>query len=153
MKENQPAPKQRRTPLSVRGVKKALTADIKRIAAEIAELRSTEANTRANLLRFMSVTWAANLLDLPKDVMLDRMIRASVNSADLYAKNGEYNKADVVIDHLLADLKQISGIKLPKQKADNLIEKLNNLPQDKLTNVDELIKVVLGLKAEKGGGK
>lgn len=106
-------------------------------------------NTRANMLRFMGITWSANLMGLSEITLLNRMLSTYIGSLSEYMQNDERDKADILLSHIMEDeQKIIERFTLPSfakialinkftainnytdlDKADDFINFINSIPE------------------------
>lgn len=101
-------------------------------------------NNRANMLRFMGITWSANLMGLSEITLLNRMLSTYISSISEYMQNGERDKADILLSHIMEDEKRImERFILPSLAKAALIDKftaINNYAE--LDRADDFINFI-----------
>lgn len=88
------------------------------IKHDIAQTNKLIINLRANMLRFMGITWSAKLLELKNTTVFNNMLSTYVNSIGEYIQNGEIDKANLVLSYMLEDAREVAQkvALTPKQK-------------------------------------
>lgn len=101
-------------------------------------------NLRANILKFMGITWSANLLTPDKSDMFQSMLNTYVNSIREYVHNDEIEKADWALLYMIEDAEKIKvDVTLPASVKESIIKKFTEIKNyDRLKKADEFIKFI-----------
>lgn len=96
-------------------------------------------NLRANILKFMGITWSANLLAPDKSDMFQSMLSTYIGSIKEYVQNNEIDKANLVLFHMMEDARVIKkDVTLPISVKESITKKFTEI-----TNYERL-RVCLG---------
>lgn len=114
------------------------------IKQDIAQTNKLIINLRANMLRFMGITWSAKLLELKNTTVFNNMISTYINSIKEYMQNGEIDKANLVLSYMLDDAREVAQkVSLTlKQKKNAKIKFIGISGYDNLDKAEEFIAFI-----------
>lgn len=85
-------------------------------------------NLRANILKFMGITWSANLLAPDKSDMFQSMLSTYIGSIKEYVQNNEIDKANLVLFHMMEDARVIKkDVTLPISVKESITKKFTEI--------------------------
>ncbi len=101
-------------------------------------------NLRANILRFMAITWSASLLNLSRTAIFNRMLSSCINSVNEYIQNDEFDKANLTLSYMMEDATKIKNeVHLPQYAKEALIKKFTQVNgYTKLDKADDFIELI-----------
>lgn len=98
-------------------------------------------NSKAYMFRFMSQSWAIQLLADKPNKQMAMMIGHAIASIDIFIRNNDTNTAEKTLNELMYYINKAKDIQLTdidKAELRNLIEKMSDI--SKLSKIDELKK-------------
>lgn len=104
-------------------------------------------NLRANVLRFLAITWSASLLNRSKTELFRRMLSSCVSSVDEYLQNAEIDKANLVISYMMDDVSKIKEeVHLTHTAKEALIDKFTKIHNyTELDKAEDFIELILSI--------
>lgn len=104
-------------------------------------------NLRANMLKFMGITWSANLLTPDKSDMFQSMLNTYIGSIREYVQNNEIDKANLVLLYMMEEAGEIKkDVTLPTSVKESITKKFTEIKNyERLSKAEEFIMFIASI--------
>ncbi|MBD5224810.1 MAG: hypothetical protein HDS68_02440 [Bacteroidales bacterium] len=115
-----------------------LDDDINDLGESVAEIQSSILNTRAQVIRYSALTWAAVLFNESQDERLTKLIFTTISGISLFINNNESIPANAMLNSLLDNIAKLENVHLSSNQKRVLLSEANKLDGKELGRIEEL---------------